>query len=58
MANTFGSDVLIQAEDPVKAANFYVKEPGFEVTDKKPNMVSLHVPVESWFCRCSAKIKD
>ena len=42
MANTFGTDVLIQAEDPMKAADFYVKELGFEITDKKPNMVSLH----------------
>ncbi len=42
MANTFGTDILIQAEDPLKAANFYVKELGFEITDQKPNMVSLH----------------
>jgi hypothetical protein len=42
MANAFGTDILIQAEDPMKAADFYVKELGFEVTDKKPNMVSLH----------------
>ena len=42
MANTFGTDILIQAEDPMKAADFYVKELGFEITDKKPNMVSLH----------------
>jgi catechol 2,3-dioxygenase-like lactoylglutathione lyase family enzyme len=33
---------LIQAEDPQKAADFYVKELGFEITDKKSNMVSLH----------------
>jgi len=25
MANTFGTDILIQAEDPLKAADFYVK---------------------------------
>ena len=42
MANTFGTDILIQAEDPMKAANFYVEGLGFEVTDKKSNMVSLH----------------
>jgi len=42
MANTFGTDILIQAEDPQKAADFYVKELGFEITDKKSNMVSLH----------------
>jgi catechol 2,3-dioxygenase-like lactoylglutathione lyase family enzyme len=42
MANRFGTDILIQAEDPGKAARFYVKELGFEITDKKPNLVSLH----------------
>jgi len=42
MANTFGADILIQAADPMKAADFYVKELGFEVTEVKPNMVSLH----------------
>ena len=42
MANTFGADILIQAEDPMEAANFYVKELGFEITDKKSNMIRLH----------------
>jgi len=42
MANTFGTDILIQADDPMKAADFYVKELGFEITDEKPHMVSLH----------------
>jgi catechol 2,3-dioxygenase-like lactoylglutathione lyase family enzyme len=42
MSNTFGTDILIQAKDPMKAASFYVKELGFEITDKTPNMVSLH----------------
>jgi len=42
MANTFGTDILIQAPDPKKAALFYVKHLGFEITDEKPNMISLH----------------
>ena len=42
MANAFGTDILIQAEDPMKAAAFYVKELGFTITENKPNMVSLH----------------
>jgi hypothetical protein len=42
MANTFGTDILIQAKDPMKAANFYVKELGFKITDKTPYLVSLH----------------
>jgi predicted enzyme related to lactoylglutathione lyase len=41
MSNSFGRDVLIQAENPMKAASFYVKELGFEITDTAPNMVSL-----------------
>ena len=42
MANKFGSDILIQAEDPLKAARFYVDHLGFEITDKNPKMVALH----------------
>ncbi|MBZ5534732.1 MAG: VOC family protein [Acidobacteriia bacterium] len=42
MGNRFGSDILIQAEDPRKAAAFYVEELGFEITDETPNMISLH----------------
>jgi catechol 2,3-dioxygenase-like lactoylglutathione lyase family enzyme len=42
MSNTFGRDILIQAEDPTQAASFYVKELGFEITSKTSNMVSLH----------------
>ena len=42
MANTFGTDILIQAEDPMKAAEFYVNALGFEITDNNPKMVGLH----------------
>jgi hypothetical protein len=42
MGNTFGTDILIQTEDPMKAAEFYVKELGFEITDKNPMMIGLH----------------
>jgi predicted enzyme related to lactoylglutathione lyase len=42
MANAFGKDILIQAEDPLKAANFYVKELGFTITDKNPKMIGIH----------------
>ena len=42
MANTFGIDILIQANDPEKAALFYVEHLGFEITDEKTNMISLH----------------
>jgi len=42
MANTFGTDILIQAEDPANAAAFYVTQLGFTITDEAPNMISLH----------------
>ena len=42
LANKFGTDILIQAKDPKKAAQFYVKHLGFAITDEKPNMISLH----------------
>jgi catechol 2,3-dioxygenase-like lactoylglutathione lyase family enzyme len=42
MANSFGTDILLQAPDPKKAAAFYIDHLGFEVTDESPQMVSLH----------------
>jgi predicted enzyme related to lactoylglutathione lyase len=42
MANKFGSDILIQAQDPKSAASFYLKQLGFEITGETPNMISLH----------------
>ena len=42
MANTFGTDILIQAQDPTNAASFYVEQLGFTITDETPNMTSLH----------------
>ena len=42
MANSFGTDILIQAPDPKKAAEFYVDHLGFEITGEEPQMVSLH----------------
>ena len=42
MANRFGTDILIQAEDPVAAARFYVEQLGFSIDDDNPNMIGLH----------------
>ena len=42
MANTFGTDILIQAEDIQKAAAFYVDQLGFIVTGESDGMISLH----------------
>ncbi len=41
MANTFGTDILIQAPDPKKAAQFYVEQLGFTITEETP-MIGLH----------------
>jgi predicted enzyme related to lactoylglutathione lyase len=42
MTNRFGTDILIQAEDPEAAASFYVQQLRFEITDKSPDLISLH----------------
>lgn len=42
MANSFGSDILIQAEDPERAASFYVEHLGFGITGKTFEMISLY----------------
>jgi predicted enzyme related to lactoylglutathione lyase len=41
MANSFGTDILIQAQDPASAAAFYVQQLGFEITADAP-MIGLH----------------
>jgi hypothetical protein len=42
MANSFGKDILIQAQDPKKAAQFYVDHLGFVITDESLPLISLH----------------
>lgn len=41
MANTFGTDILIQAPDPRAAAQFYVSLLGFKITEESSNLFSL-----------------
>ena len=43
MSNKFGTDILIQAPDPKKAAAFYVDALGFEISGDTP-MLSLNGP--------------
>lgn len=43
MANTFGTDILIQARDPQAAAAFYVEQLGFAITAEEP-MLGLQGP--------------
>jgi len=40
MANSFGADILIQAQDPKKAAFFYVEHLRFKITDEMPNLIN------------------
>lgn len=42
MANSFGTDILLQAPDPKAAAAFYVNQLGFKITGDDPGMISLH----------------
>jgi hypothetical protein len=42
MAKSFGTDILIQAQDPRNAASFYVDHLGFNITGETPHMISLH----------------
>jgi predicted enzyme related to lactoylglutathione lyase len=44
MGNGFGSDILIQADDPKAVALFYVRQLGFEITDETPELISLEGP--------------
>lgn len=44
MTNNFGADILLQAEDLEKAAAFYTAQLGFEITDSRPNLISLCGP--------------
>jgi predicted enzyme related to lactoylglutathione lyase len=41
MANTFGTDILIQAPDPKAAAGFYVQL-GFTITGEHGRWIDLH----------------
>jgi catechol 2,3-dioxygenase-like lactoylglutathione lyase family enzyme len=44
MANSFGTDILIQAPDLNAAAQFYKDALGFAVTGEDPDMISVHGP--------------
>lgn len=41
MANRFGTDILIQHQNPEVAARFYVETLGFTVAGQTPDLVSL-----------------
>ncbi|HEX3664132.1 MAG TPA: VOC family protein [Rhizomicrobium sp.] len=49
MSNTFGTDIIIQSEDPEAAARFYVEQLGFEITGRAANLISIHGPDINFF---------
>jgi catechol 2,3-dioxygenase-like lactoylglutathione lyase family enzyme len=42
MANAFGSDIIIQSEDPEAAARFYVEQLGFQITGQTATHINIH----------------
>ena len=44
MSNSFGTDILIQAPDPKRAAAFYVEALGFTITEEAPHLIALRGP--------------
>jgi hypothetical protein len=42
MANSFGTDILIQAPNPRDVASFCVKTLELEITGEQPRLISLH----------------
>ena len=44
MANAFGTDLLIQTDDPQKAAAFYQSVLGLQITENSADLVSLRGP--------------
>jgi catechol 2,3-dioxygenase-like lactoylglutathione lyase family enzyme len=56
MANRFGTDILIQAADPLGTARFYVDQLGFEITGEAPDLVGLHGPHINLFIERGPKL--
>ena len=56
MANNFGADILLQAEDPQSAAAFYTTQLGFEIGDSSPDLISLRGPHLNLFIERGPKL--
>ncbi len=44
MSNRFGTDIIIRTPDPKKAAAFYVKNLGFQISEENPDLISVLGP--------------
>lgn len=44
MANSFGTDILLQAQDPKAAAAFYITQLGFAITSESDELIAMSGP--------------
>ena len=56
MANAFGTDIIVQAEDPEAAARFYVEHLGFEITGQSATDIIIHGPNINFFIERGPKL--
>jgi hypothetical protein len=56
MANAFGTDIIIQSEDPEAAARFYVEQLGFEINGKTATHINIHGPNINFFIELGPKL--
>ena len=56
MASAFGTDILIQTDDPQKAAEFYAHTLGLQITEDQADLVSLRGPNLNLFLERGPKL--
>ena len=56
MGNAFGTDILVQTDDPQKAGQFYKQTLGFEISEERADLVSLRGPKLNLFLERGPKL--
>jgi catechol 2,3-dioxygenase-like lactoylglutathione lyase family enzyme len=56
MANAFGTDIIIQSEDPEAAARFYVEQLGFKITGRTATHIDIRGPHINFFIERGPKL--
>jgi len=56
MGNAFGTDILIQTDNPQQAAQFYKRTLGLQVTEDRADLVSLRGPHLNLFLERGPKL--
>ena len=56
MGSEFGTDILVQTDNPQKAAQFYVEALGLHVTETRADLVSLRGPNLNLFLERGPKL--